>query len=157
MFELLGLVFGGVSRLAQHFMELRDKQKEREHEAVMYDKQIELADKKFSHDAALRTMDAQAADNAAEWEAMRAALQAQAQEAAAAGGWVAKLSAMVRPSVTMWLLALYTVAKVCTLYLSVKSGIPFAEVAKAAYTEFDGTLLASVMSFWFADRSLRRR
>ena len=40
MFELLGLVFGGVSRLSQHFLDLRDKQKEREHEAVMFDLQV---------------------------------------------------------------------------------------------------------------------
>lgn len=157
MIELIGLIFGGVSRLGQHWMELRDKQKEREHEAVMFDKQMALADKKHDHDAALRTMDANAAEAAAEWEVMRAAFEAQAKEAQAAGGWVAKFSASVRPSVTMWLLALYTLAKGCTLYLSMTAGVSFADAAKAAYTEFDGALLASVMAFWFADRSLRKR
>lgn len=156
MFELLGLVFGGVSRLTQHWLDLKDKDKERSHEAVMYDKQIELADKRFAHDSDLRRMDAAAAETAADFNALQAAILSQAAEAKAAGGWVAKLSASVRPAVTLWLLALYTFAKVCTLFLSIKAGVPFAEAARAAYTEFDGTLLASVMSFWFADRSLRK-
>jgi hypothetical protein len=33
MFELFGLIFGGVSRLTQHFMDLKEKQNERDHEA----------------------------------------------------------------------------------------------------------------------------
>lgn len=156
MIEILGLVFGGISRLAQHWLDLSDKDKERSHEAVMYDKQIALADKRFEHDADLRRMDAAAADSSAEWVAMTAALQAQSQEAQAAGGWVAQLSASVRPLVTFWLMALYTMAKVFTVVLAVQGGVPFLTAATQAYTEADGALLASILSFWFVDRSLRK-
>lgn len=156
MFELIGLIFGGVSRLAQHWLELQDKQREREHEAVMYDKQIVLADKKYEHDAALRTMDAAAADAAAEWSALQAAIDAQAREAQAAGGWVAKLSASVRPMLAYWFVFIYTVSKVVALYLTMTHGATFVEAIRASYTEFDGTVLASILSFYYADRSLRR-
>jgi hypothetical protein len=37
-----------------------------------------------------------------------------------------------------------------------QTGISLAEAVKAAYTEFDGALLGSIISFWFADRSLRK-
>ena len=42
LFELLGIVFGGVSGLTQAHMASRDKQNEREHWAVVFDKQIAL-------------------------------------------------------------------------------------------------------------------
>lgn len=155
MIELFGLIFGGVSRLGQHWLDLRDKDKERSHEAVMYDKQVALADKRFEHDADLRRMDASAADSAAEWAAMTAALEAQSREAQAAGGWVSAMSASVRPVVTYWLMALYTMAKIFTVILAVQGGVPFLTAATQAYTEMDGALLSSILAFWFVDRSLR--
>jgi hypothetical protein len=158
MFELIGLIFGGVSRLAQHWMEMRDKQKEREHEAVMYDKQIELADKKFVHDSELRRMDAQAADAAAEWEAMRAAVEAQAREAQAAGGWVAKLSASIRPLLTVYhAIIIYTVVKVSLFWLAYSNGISWASAIVEIYGPFDKALCGSMVGFWFQDRALRRQ
>ena len=57
MFELLGIVFGGASRLTQHWMETRDKQNEREHEAVMFDKQVALQSQRFAAEKDLRQMD----------------------------------------------------------------------------------------------------
>lgn len=160
MFELLGLVFGGVSRLVQHWMELRDKDKERAHEAVMFDKQIELMNRKQENDVALRTMDAAAADATNEWNALTAAVEAQAREAAAAGGWVAKLSASVRPAVTYWLLSLYSAARLAMIVSAWKhtGGITdLATIAPQLYTTADGALLNSILGFWFVDRSLRKQ
>jgi hypothetical protein len=158
MIELLGLVFGGVARLGQHWLELRDKDKERAHEAVMYDKQLALADKTFAQESALKQMDADAAQAQAEWQALMAGAQAQAAEAQAAGGWVAKLSASVRPAVTYWLMALYTAAKAATLWTALSTAeASFAVAVRAMYTEADAALLSSILSFWFLDRSLRKR
>jgi hypothetical protein len=157
MLEIIGLIFGGVSRLGQHWLELKDKDKERSHEAVMYTKQIELADKRAVHDQELRRMDSESAESKAEWEAMIAAINAQAEEAKSAGGWVAKLSASVRPMVTYWLLLVYSMAKLATLVLAVRAGEAFPSAVAALYTEADGALLASILSFWFVDRSLRKR
>ena len=157
MLELVGIIFGGLSRLGQHGMELWDKQKERDHEAVMFDKQMALADKKHEHDAALRTMDAAAADAAAEWEAMRAAVAAQAQEAAAAGGWVAKLSASIRPFLTIYHAVLfYTLAKVAMFWIAYSNGISWASAIVEIYGPFDRALVGSMVGFWFQDRSLRK-
>lgn len=157
MFELIGLIFGGFSRLAQHWLELKDKDKERSHEAVMYDKQLALADRRFEHDADLRRMDAASADATAEWSALTAAVQAQASEAQAAGGWVAKLSASVRPVVTYWLLALYSLSKLFAIGVALKANEPFLLAVSGVYGEADAALLFSVLSFWFMDRSLRKR
>ncbi len=157
MFELLGLIFGGVSRLAQHWLDLSDKDKERDHERRMFEQQIQMQDKRFVHDSELRTMDMAGQEAANEWSAIAEASRAQAEEAKAAGGWVLSLSASVRPVLSYWFVALYTLAKFSTLYLAMQDGVAFAAAIRAAYTEFDGTILAAIVSFYFADRSLRKR
>ena len=157
MFELVGLIFGGVSRLAQHFMDLKEKASERDHEFRMYEQQLKLADMRYSAESEFRRMDAQSAETQGDIELLMAGIKAQASEAKEAGGWVAQLSASVRPVLSYWLLALYTVAKFAALYLALSGGAGFAEAVRASYSEFDGTILASVISFYFADRSLRKR
>jgi hypothetical protein len=157
MFELIGIIFGGASRLVQHWMELRDKDKERDHEALMYDKQIQLADKRFDHDAALRRMDGEIAENAAEWEAMRAAVDAQAREAAAAGGSVAKFSALMRPLLTFYhAILLYTANKVALFWIAYAGSMTWATAFASIYGDFDKALVGSMVGFWFQDRALRR-
>lgn len=156
MFELLGIVFGGVSRLTQHWMETRGKQNEREHEAVMLEKQIALQAQRIEAERDLRKMDISAQRDAGELDALVTSIKAQAAEAQAAGGWAASMSASVRPVVSYWLLFIYTAAKVATLYMSLKGGATFPEAVRASYTEFDGALLGSIVSYWFADGSLRK-
>jgi hypothetical protein len=156
MFELLGIAFGGASRLFQHWLEIKDKNKERDHEFRMFDKQLELMARKAEIESELRRMDYDAAKDAGELDALVTSIRAQADEARAAGGWVAQLSASVRPIISYWLLIIYTTAKLVSLYLTWRSGVLLAEAIVAAYTTFDGALLGSIMSFWFADRSLRK-
>jgi hypothetical protein len=156
MLELLGIVFGGASRLGQYWMEAQDKEKERVHEREMFDKQVALQAQKSDAEKDLRRMDADAAKDTGELNALVQAISAQGTEATAAGGWVLSLSASVRPVVSYWLLGIYTASKASILYLSLSGGVGFAEALRASYTEFDGALLGSIMSFWFADRSLRK-
>lgn len=156
MLELLGIIFGGAARIGQHWLDLRDKDKERDHEARMFDLQAKLQDQRLAAEQHLRAMDLDGRRDAGELDALVTAIKGQSDEAKAAGGWVVKLSASVRPIVSYWLLAVYTASKLATLYLTMAAGVGLAVAVKAAYTEFDGALLGSVLSFWFADRSLRK-
>lgn len=156
MIELFGLIFGGVSRLAQHWMDLSDKQKERDHEARMFEQQTLLADKRFAHDSDMRQMDAASAEAQGEWAAMTAAAQAQADEAKAAGGWVAAFSALMRPLLTFWhCIAIYTAVKIALLMGAMMGGVTWNVALLSIYTDADRALCFSIISFWFADRSLR--
>lgn len=156
MLELIGLIAGGASRLFQHWLDLRDKQNERQHELAMFDKQATLAAASAAHESELRRMDAESAATQADFSALTAAIEAQAKEAAAAGGWVATLSASVRPVIMYWLLAIYTAAKVSALVMAHTYGASFASVLQNAYTDFDAAILSSALSYWLADRSLLR-
>lgn len=157
MIELVGLIFGGAARLAQHWLDLRDKQAERDHEHRMYERQLELADRRFVHDADMRKMDGELRQDEIDASILIEAIRAQAEEASKAGGWVAKLSASVRPITLYWLLVLYSVSKAAGLYLLLRSGVQAAEAIQLTYTAFDGATLSSALSYWLADRSLRKR
>lgn len=156
MFELLGIVFGGVSRLAQFWIETKDGQRERDHEYRMFERQIELSSRKIDTDYDMRQMDVNLSRDEKEMDLLSTAIRAQADEAKSAGGWVAKLSASVRPVISYWLLVIYSIAKGASLYLVVRSGVDLVVAITQAYTEFDGALLGAIVAFWFADRSLRK-
>ncbi len=157
MLELFGLVFGGVSRLAQHYLDLRDKQAERDHEARLFEHQVKLQEMKGQADLALRRMDATLATDQGEMALLQGALEAQSREATAAGGWVLKLSAAIRPVLTVWhAVVVYTLIKVAVVAVALAQGQSWPQAVLAIYTEFDRALCGSIVSFWFADRSLRK-
>jgi hypothetical protein len=157
MLEIAGIIFGGASRLFQGWMEMKDKDKEREHERLMFDKQIALQAQKSEADKELKQMDVESAQNTKELDALMTALQEQSAEATAAGGWVLKLSASVRPVISYWLLIIYTAAKTAAFYLALTKGSTIADALLLIYTSFDGALLGSIVTFWFADRSMLKR
>jgi len=158
MIETLGIIFGLVARLVQYYLNLMDKQRERKHEAVMYDKQIALSKLSIEAEKDLRKMDsAQVEQNDADMAALMNVLQKQTDDASKIGGWVAKLSSTVRPVITYWLLAIYFIVKIFTFVMVMRTDPVFGEIVSGLYTEFDGALLGSVIGFWFADRSLRKR
>lgn len=153
MLEALGIVFGGASRLFQHYMDLKDKQAERDHEWRMVDQTIKIQEQQKE----IRQIELQSVQDAGELDALSQAIQGQERTATKAGGWVAKLSASVRPVTTYWLLFIYSFVKAFIVSVAVMNNVPFAEAVASSYTEFDGALLGSVMAYWYADRSLRKR
>lgn len=157
MFELIGLIFGGVSRLAQHAMDLREKQQEREHEQAMYALQIQIMDKRIQAEADIRRMDAEISADTNDANALIAAIRAQSLESKAVGGWVAKFSAFMRPFLTFWhVVVIYTAVKIAMFYVALIGGTPWATALVSLYTDADRALCFSMASYWFADRSLRK-
>ena len=77
--------------------------------------------------------------------------------AKAAGGWVASLSASVRPVMTYYLLLLYGAAKTASMLLAYHSGQPMLEVFKSAWSVDDMALLSGVVNYWILDRTLAKR
>lgn len=157
MIDILGIVFGGASRLVQHWMDLRDKDKERDHEHRMLSAQIEMQDKRLAHDADMRRSEVAAQESAAEWDALKLAVSAQTEESRAAGGWVSKLSASIRPLLTVYhCIVMYTAHKVALFYIAASSQMSWAVAFVSIYGDFDRGLVGSIVGYWFMDRSLRR-
>ena len=158
MIEVFSLAFGGITRLAQHWMDLKDKNAERVHELSMGQVQIALADKKHTSDEALRRMDVEQSEYQADTDALRSAIESQTREAQAAGGRVAQFSALIRPFLTVWhVVVIYTAVKVALVVGAMSLGTPIFVAVPMVYGPEDRALCFSMAAFWFVDRGLRRR
>jgi hypothetical protein len=154
---IVGSLLGGIFRLVPEAIKFWDKKNEREHELAMFDKQCELEKVRGSQKLAEIGAQREATVDSGVMDAFNAAITQQTEMVKAAGGWVASLSASVRPVMTYYLLLLYGVFKTSTLALSYANGQPIPELLKSAWTVDDMALLSGVVNYWILDRTLAKR
>jgi hypothetical protein len=155
---LFGSVLGGVFRIVPEVLKFMDKKNERQHELSMFDKQCDL--EKVRGQIKLDEIGAQrAADlDTGAMNAFKAAIDQQTEMVKAAGaGWVASLSASVRPVMTYYLLVLYGIAKTAALIMAYMEGMMILDVLAKAWGPDDMALLSGVVNFWILDRTLAKR
>lgn len=162
MFELLGSgifgsILGGVFRLFPEVLKYFDKKDERRHELEMFDRQCEL--EKVRGQIRMQEIGAERdlAVDAGVLTAFKAAIDQQTELAKAAGGWVAALSASVRPVMTYYLLVLYGSVKLAMIFLAYDQSQSLALALKEVWGPEDMALLSGVINFWILDRSLAKR
>lgn len=163
---ILGTALGGVFRLAPELLKHFDRKNERSHE-------LELLKAQIAADAAKAEQNLRAIDasiSVAEMQGLVEASKAQQPVIPALIGnkWVDALiqlpyavanvaSMLVRPMVTYWLFALYSLAKYALFVsLTQHQSMDWAAAALAIWGADDMALLCSVCSYWFLDRSLRK-
>ena len=154
---ILGSIFGGVFRLAPEVLKWMDKKNERSHELNMFKFQCDLeaqrGQQKLSEIGAQR----EAAIDVGVMDAFNNAITQQAEMVKAAGGWVASLSASVRPVVTYWVLFVWSFIHVWFAYNAWLLGAPATEVFKTMMTPDFSALLSGTINYWFLDRTLSKR
>jgi hypothetical protein len=154
---LLGSIFGGVFRLAPEVLKWLDRKNEREHELNMFKFQCDLeaqrGQQKLAEIGAVR----EAAVDVGVMNAFQSAIEQQATMVKASGGWVASLSASVRPVVTYWVLFVWSFIHVWFAYNAWLNGAPATEVFKTMMTPDFSALLAGTINYWFLDRTLSKR
>lgn len=160
MLELLGSgvfgsILGGLFRLAPEAMKLWDRANERKHELDMFRLQTDLEKQRGSQKLAEIGAQHQAAIDTGVMDAFGAAVRQQTEMVKAAGkGWIAAISATVRPVVTYWMLVLYSVFKIA-LFMTMSGPTP--EVIVNMWTSDDMALLCGTLNYWFMDRTLAKR
>lgn len=166
MFELLSFIFGGIFRLAPKIMEMREKEKDREHERMMFDLQMK-ADQARA-DAQVQAMEKQGEiqQQIAELTAIVEANKAQAQKRQKTGNRFLDFlivcgdlaSSLVRPILTYWYCVVaYGAYKGATLYLVLSTGASLANALTLIWTPNDHAVMFSIIGFWFVDRAIRKR
>ncbi|MFM1990227.1 MAG: hypothetical protein RJA99_3184 [Pseudomonadota bacterium] len=154
---LIGSIFGGLFRLAPEVLKWLDKKNERAHELAMFDKQCELEKvrgaQKLQEIGAQRDM----AVDAGVLAAFKSAIEQQTEMVKTAGGWVASLSASVRPVVTYWILFVWSFIHVWFAWNAWLKGMPPEVVFKTMMTADFAALLGGTINYWFLDRTLQRR
>lgn len=154
---ILGSILGGLFRLAPEVIKFMDKKNERSHELQMFEKQCELEAQRGSQ--RLQEIGAQhlAAVDSGVLTAFNSAIQQQSEMAKAAGGWVASLSASVRPVVTYWVLVIWSFVHVWYAWNAWMNGTPPAEVFRLMMSADFAALLSGTLNYWFLDRTLAKR
>jgi hypothetical protein len=154
---LLGSIFGGLFRLAPEVLKWLDRKNERAHELSMFRAQCDLeaqrGNQKLAEIGAQRDM----AVDVASLDAFKAAIESQTDMAKAAGGWVAALSASVRPVITYWILAVWSAIHVYLCVTATSAGTPPAETFRLMLSPDFAALVAGTINFWFLDRTLAKR
>jgi hypothetical protein len=154
---ILGSLLGGVFRLAPEVLKFFDKKNEREHELAMFKHQCELETLRGQQKLAEIGANREAAVDVGVMDAFNNAIVQQAEMVKAAGGWVASLSASVRPVVTYWVMFIWSFVHVWFAWSAWLAGAPAVEVFKTMMTPDFSALLAGTINFWFLDRTLAKR
>jgi len=154
---VLGSILGGVFRLAPEVLKWLDKKNERQHELAMFNRQCDLEAQRGAQK--LQEIGAQhgMAVDAGVLDAFKSALDQQTDMVKKAGGWVASLSASVRPVVTYWVLFIWSFVHIWFAWNAWLQGMPPVEVFKTAMSPDFAALVAGTINYWFMDRTLAKR
>ena len=154
---LLGSIFGGLFRLAPEVLKFLDRKNERLHELKMFEQQCQLEQMRGAQK--LQEIGAQhgMAVDVGVLDAFKSALDQQTEMVKAAGGWVASLSASVRPVVTYWILFIWSFVHIWFAWNAWLQGMPPVEVFKTAMSSDFAALVAGTINYWFLDRTLAKR
>ena len=155
---LLGSIFGGLFRMAPEVLKWLDKKNERSHELNMFKFQCDLEAQRGQQKLAEIGAQREAAIDVGVMDAFQSAIEQQTEMVKAAGaGWVASLSASVRPVVTYWILALWSFVHIWLSYNAWVSGMPPLDVFKVMMSADFAALVSGTLNYWFLDRTLSKR
>jgi hypothetical protein len=150
---LLGSIFGGLFRLAPEVLKWLDRKNERQHELSMFQQQCQLeaqrGSQKLQEIGAQRDM----AVDVATMDAFKAAIESQTDMTKAAPGWVAALSASVRPVVTYALIGTYLLLQIG---MAINAG-SVAEASRLVITPDFVSLVSGTFNYWLLNRTLEKR
>jgi hypothetical protein len=154
---LLGSIFGGLFRLAPEVLKFLDRKNERLHELKMFEQQCQLEQMRGAQK--LQEIGAQhgMAVDVGVLDAFKSALDQQTEMVKVAGGWVASLSASVRPVVTYWILGLWSFIHVWFAWNAWLAGASPKEVFITMMTADFAALVGGTLNYWFMDRTLAKR
>lgn len=152
---LVGTLFGGLFRMAPEILKWMDRKDERKHELSMFDKQLQADTLKGNQALEQINANAAAAMGAGEIQALIEATKAQSVPSGIR--WVDAINSLMRPLITFWwVVVLYTAALVAQYLFLIDGGSTMAQAILKLWGVEEKALVASIVSFWFVDRSLRK-
>lgn len=153
---LFGTLLGGVFRMAPEVLKWLDQKDERKHELAMMDRNNESERIKLAASQKLAETQAEERITLADLQAMIEATKAQAVQTGVK--WVDALSSLMRPTITFWwVIVLYTGALVAQFLVLVQQGDSGVQAILHLWGPDERAIVASIVAFWFVDRSLRKR
>lgn len=155
MIEVIAMLGGGLMRLIPFLVDFFKGKTEAAHEYRMAELQLKIDQARASQQIDLAHAQATIAANAGEMSAWAEALRAESSRTGIK--FVDWISATVRPILTYyWCIGLYGSAKVIQVIVAWQAKAPLEQFVPILTTEFDRSVIGSMLAFWFVDRALRR-
>lgn len=153
MIELISLIVGALTRLGPELLKLTTAKRDAEHEYRMTELQLRIDQARATQALDLMRVQGAIAQDAQELQAIVDAVREQSKPSGVA--WIDGLSSSVRPVLTYWwCMVLYTAAKIVLVIGAWPVEMP--ALAALLLSDFDRSIVASIIGFWFTDRVLRR-
>jgi hypothetical protein len=152
--EALGLLGGGLMRLAPVVIGFLEKGRELKYELDRLKEEKELEKLRGENKTReIVQMTAQAVDT--RWaDGLIKALET--QTVVTGDKWLDRVNVSVRPILTYWwCIVLYTTNKITLAYIGISESNSLKDLAPILMTEFDRAVVGSIIGFWFVDRALR--
>lgn len=150
--SIIGSIFGGIFRLAPEVMKIFDRANERKHELKMFELSTELEKIKGDYKVEEKYVDY----SVAQMQAIQAAAEAEGKIASKSYKWVSAAVALVRPSITYAMFALYLIVKFTFIISGLNSEIAWIEVVRANWTNDDWGVLTMILTFHFVGRPIEK-
>lgn len=154
MIEILSLLGGAAVRLFPAVLDFFKGGRELKYELLRMDKEAELerlrGEMRHNEIAAMHdfAVDKSWADGLVE------ALKSQGR--ITKDKWLDRINVSVRPILTYWwCLVLYTTYKGILVGVAIRDNVDMLTLASTIVTDFDKSVIASMIGFWFVDRALR--
>lgn len=153
---ILGSALGGVFRLVPEVLKWSDRKNERVYEFKRMEQQL-LIDKHRASMALDQTkVEGEIKLDLKELDALKSAVKGQTEMAIAAGGFMLKLSASVRPFLTYyWCVILYTAALTAQFILLREANSTLDSII-LLWGPNEKAIVASIFTYWFIDRTLKK-
>lgn len=154
LLTLLGGGLGGLLRFVPEILKLFTDQRDRNHEYRMTQLQLIIDQARAQQGIDLVHAQGEAAAAIGEIQAYLEAIKGQAQLTGVK--WVDALNQSVRPIVTYWWMALFTIYKIATIVAAALAWTSLDAFLGKLWTPQDAGILAMILGFWFVDRSIRK-
>ena len=150
--SLFGGLLGGIFRLIPEFIKLTDTKDARKHELSMMNVEIKLAELKAQQEMHVVDTEAQKA----QFDAIGKALEGQTAMASAGGKFVSAISALVRPLITYWVVALWSAVKIAMMMVAYEQNADWKAVLIQSWSTDDMAILSMILTFWFVGRAVEK-
>lgn len=155
MEAIFGSLLGGLFRLAPEFLKWLDRKDERAHEVLMFDKQIEMDKSRANNQLAQTNAEGNFMLAGKDIDALIEGAKAQAQTTGIK--WVDAINSLMRPTITFWwVIVLQTAVMVATIVSLAGTSDGYLGALMKIWGPEEKSIVASIISFWFLDRALRR-
>jgi hypothetical protein len=153
---LLSFLAGGLPRLLDFFQDRGDKKHELEMAQLQIERELQLAEKGFLAQARVEEIRTDQIEIGALRDEKIALYQHDTDLAKGADKWVINARAMVRPTITYGMFAIFLFVEIFGFLYAWKTGIDFTIALEYLWTEETITIWSSIISFWFGSQAFKR-